>query len=141
MKAQGINVPAKIGTSAASSEKAAETTAFSDALENMTKFGITNEWIAAQKFNREFNIILHPELTNLLNPIKEKMKQLDLVRISFETMNTNLGPNIKLLQLKGYKNGFQRLILLGSDLIVADEKSNTFTEKYLELLRKFIESK
>ena len=140
MKVQGIDVPAKIGSAVAASEAAAEKAAFSKSVENMTKYGITNEWISAQKFNKEFNDVIHPEIASYMDSIRDKMKKNDLVRISFDTLNTNLGNNVRLLQLKGYKYGYQKLILLGSELIFTEVKGSTFTEKHLDLLRKFIES-
>ncbi len=140
LKVQGIDVPAKIGSAVAASEAAAEKAAFSKSVENMTKYGITNEWISAQKFNKEFNDVIHPEIASYMDSIRDKMKKNDLVRISFDTLNTNLGNNVRLLQLKGYKYGYQKLILLGSELIFTEVKGSTFTEKHLDLLRKFIES-
>jgi dsRNA-specific ribonuclease len=132
------NVTARIGTGVASTKKTAESIAYSDALMNMINMGITNEWISAQKFSKEFNTVLHPELAGIIGPLRAKMAADDIIRLVFEVTETNLPSGAKLLQLKGYKRGYQRLFPLGSTLIPGDEKGNRFTEQHLELLRKYI---
>jgi dsRNA-specific ribonuclease len=141
LRDQGFkDISVKFATATANSRKAAEPLVFSNALENLIAMGITNEWISAQKFEREFNTVIHPELANLIIPLRVKMAADDYVRVLFESSETNLPSGALLLQLKGYKRGYQRLFLLGTSL-TTPVKDTKFTQQHIKLLDDYINSK
>ena len=139
LKREGFKIVPKLSSGTGNTELTAETNAFFNAVQNIIKIGVTNEWLQIQKFNREFNELVAPELAVYLPKLREKMKQDGYIRIEFEVSKTGSDDNVRLLQLKARKAGYQRLFLLGTELITDNERNSTkYTSKHISLLKKYI---
>jgi dsRNA-specific ribonuclease len=136
-----INIPKKIGVGIGYSDKAAESQAYTDALKTLYKYGLNYDWVNTQRFNKEFNEHTHPEYAPYLQALKQKMKEDGYNRVDFEFPKISKGSKNQIIQLKAYRPGYQKLKLLGTEVILNEndhENNKDVTEAHIKLIKKYI---
>ncbi len=103
---QGITVPAEIGTGVGNDQKLATQQAFTNAMNELNKLGVTEEWAQQVKDQREFD---HPDLQPYLEPARERLVQKGFVNMKFFVPSS--GRYKSVVQLIGIrKDGSEKML-------------------------------
>ena len=143
LKELNISVPNTFGVGKGNTLKETEYNAYSNGFDTLTKYGLTHEWVIKQKFFLEFNTTKTVEYTEYLQALNNDMKLKSYISINFNIPKSSLGSDIKVVQLLGYKSGFQRPDLLETTYMVEtpeiDKRSNLLNTK-LHLLQLYLKT-